>query len=95
MKKITIVLFFTLATITAKSQTLDTLDYVNHYNTIFPIREKATLSNTELKKLVKPYPEAYKEFKKMRMLKHAEFALLVVSIVPFVYAIGSENAQQF
>lgn len=95
MKKITLILLFALATITAKSQTLDTLDYVNHYGVVFPVLEKTSLSNPELKKLVKPYPEAHKEFNRMRMLKHAEIALFVVSMVPLIYAIGAENDQQF
>jgi hypothetical protein len=95
MKKITFILFFALAAITTKSQTLDTLDYVNHYGVVFPVLEKASLSNPELKKIVKPYPEAHKEFKRMRMLKHAEIALFVVSMVPLIYAIGAESEQQF
>jgi hypothetical protein len=95
MKNITFILFFALAAITTKSQTLDTLDYVNHYGVVFPVLEKASLSNPELKKIVKPYPEAHKEFKRMRMLKHAEIALFVVSMVPLIYAIGAESEQQF
>lgn len=95
MKKIILLYFFVSIAFLGNSQTADTLDYVNHFGTVFPVKSNASLSNPELKQLVKEYPEAYKEFKKMRTLKHVEVALFFVSLVPLTYAIVAENSQQF
>jgi hypothetical protein len=95
MKRIILLFFFVSIAFLGNSQTADTLDYVNHFGTVFPVKSNVSLSNPELKQLVKEYPEAYKEFKKMRTLKHVEVALFFVSLVPLTYAIAADNSQQF
>jgi hypothetical protein len=95
MKKLILFYFFAAIAFLGNSQSLDTLDYVNHFGTVFPVKSNESLSNPELKQLVKEYPEAYKEFKKMRTLKHIEVTLFFVSLVPLTYAIVAENSQQF
>lgn len=95
MKKLILILFLIILGLQGKSQTVDTLDYIDHYGTIFPVLNKNTLSNVELKILVRDYPEALKDFRKARLIRHTEVAVSILSLVPLVYAIESTTPLQF
>ena len=81
---------------TAKAQrNSDSLSSVNFFGTVYAVKNGNALTLRELKNVVKSNPEAFKEFKRARRLRALSVTLDIVSIVPFVAAVISDNSMIF
>ncbi len=90
MKYILIIALF-LSVFQTQAQQQDSLVSVNFFGTHYAVQNNVALSMPELKKLTKEYPQARKAFVKARNLKHLEFVISMISIVPLVYGLSSTN----
>ncbi|TAE86246.1 MAG: hypothetical protein EAY81_05855 [Bacteroidetes bacterium] len=85
---------FNLNSVTAQRNT-DSLSVVNFFGTVYAVKSGSALTLGELKNVVKSNPSAFKEFKRARRFRTLSIALDVVSVVPFVAAIISDNSTVF
>ncbi len=85
---------FNLSSATAQRNT-DSLSAVNFFGTVYPVKNGNALSLTELKRIVRDNPAAFKEFKRARRLKALSVSLDIVAVVPFVAAVLATNEAGF
>jgi len=83
--------FLLLGSLNAISQQRDSIDFVNHFEVIFPVKNKSTLSNPEFKKLIKDNKLALASLRKARLVRTAEITADVLAVIPLVIGLGSEN----
>lgn len=92
MKNIIICIsFLLLSSWNAAAQQKDSIDFVNHFGVVFPVQNKASLSNPEFKKLIKDNKLAMASLRKARWVRAAEFTADVLAIIPLVVGLSSEN----
>ena len=89
MKKPLSILFFLIFVFcNVKAQRPDTLDLVNHFGYIYPVKDKVTLGNGEFNRIIKSNKEAVKYLNRARWIKGAQIATEVIAFVPLAIAIS-------
>lgn len=88
----TLIIGFNTATAQRNS---DSLSAVNFFGTVYAVKSGNALTLGELKDVVKSDPVAFKEFKRARRLKALSVTLDIISVVPFVAALVSDNETVF
>lgn len=92
----TIALFIlTIFSFQAYAQRIDTLDFVNHLGTIYPVKDKVTLTNAELKQIIMANEYAMKHLKKARLIRAGEIATHTLSVLVLIAALAVEEEDYF
>lgn len=94
-KQLSILFFLVFICCNVKAQKPDTLDLVNHLGYIYPVKDRVTLGNGELNRIIKPNKKAVKYLNKARWIKGAYIATEVIAFVPLLYAFLSTNENAF
>jgi hypothetical protein len=90
-----LIAFILLGLATATAQTDNTIDYVNHFGTVFPVSNKNSLSNPEFKRVIAGNKFAMQSLRKARWIRTAEITVDILAIVPLVVGISAENDAVF
>ena len=90
-------LFFFLSVLSIQgfAQRIDTIDLVNHLGTIYPVKDKVTLSNGEFKQLIGSNKMAGYHLRKARILKGGQIATFTLSSIVLIAAFISEDDVYF
>lgn len=84
-----------LFSLSSWAQEKDSIDFVNHFGVVFPVQNKASLSNPEFKKIIKGNKYAMASLRKARWVRTAEFTADILAVIPLVVGITAENDTAF